>query len=89
MLKGLRFQKRIKIMPGVTLNISKSGIGISAGVRGAHIGINSHGQKYTNVGLPGTGISYRKVEPGQAVPLFERVWNWLKRTTTIDTWKKL
>lgn len=80
MLRGVRFQKRIKILPGVTLNLSKSGIGISAGIRGAHIGINARGQRYTNVGLPGTGISYRKVYPGPAVPLFERIRNWLTQS---------
>ncbi len=80
MLKVLRFQKRINIMPGLTLNLSKSGVGISAGVRGAHVGINARGQKYTNVGIRGTGISYRRIEPaGQNVPLFTRIRNWLNQ----------
>jgi len=32
---GLRLRKSIKILPGVKLNISKSGISTSIGVRGA------------------------------------------------------
>lgn len=53
---GLRFRKSIKIAPGIKLNLSKSGIGVSAGVRGVHIGANSRGT-YSSVGIPGTGIS--------------------------------
>lgn len=53
---GFRFRKSFKIAPGVRLNLSKSGIGMSAGVRGARIGMNSRGT-YTSVGIPGTGIS--------------------------------
>jgi tetratricopeptide (TPR) repeat protein len=53
---ALRFRKSIKIAPGIKLNVSKSGLGISAGVRGARVGVNSRGS-YTSVGIPGTGIS--------------------------------
>lgn len=59
---GFRFRKSFKIAPGVRLNMSKSGIGMSAGVRGARVGFNSRGS-YTSVGIPGTGIystSYSK-----------------------------
>lgn len=51
-----RFKKSFKIAPGVKLNIGKSGIGVSTGIRGARIGINKKGA-YTSVGVPGTGIS--------------------------------
>ncbi len=34
---GFRFQKRIKIAPGARLNVSKRGLGVSAGPRGATI----------------------------------------------------
>lgn len=30
---GLRFQRRIKVLPGLRLNISKSGLGFSVGAR--------------------------------------------------------
>jgi tetratricopeptide (TPR) repeat protein len=41
------------------LNISKSGVGISAGVRGMRISAGPRGT-HINVGIPGTGLSYRK-----------------------------
>lgn len=59
---GLRFQRRIRIFPGVHLNLSKSGIGLSAGVRGLHVGVTSRGQRYASAGLPGTGVSWREYE---------------------------
>jgi uncharacterized protein YgiM (DUF1202 family) len=60
MLKGLRFQKRISILPGLLrLNLSKSGASASVGPRGADVNIGSHGVT-TNAGIPGTGISYRQ-----------------------------
>lgn len=56
---ALRFQRRIKILPGLRLNLSKSGIGISAGVPGLRVGVDSRGKGYTNAGIPGTGLSVR------------------------------
>lgn len=55
---GFRFRKSFKIAPGVKLNMSKSGFGMSAGVKGARIGVNSKGRGYSSVGIPGTGISH-------------------------------
>lgn len=57
---GLRFRKSIKIAPGLKLNINKKSIGLSAGVRGAHVSVNSNGTKTVSASLPGTGISYVK-----------------------------
>ncbi|HVX90935.1 MAG TPA: DUF4236 domain-containing protein [Candidatus Paceibacterota bacterium] len=51
---GLRFRKSIKLGL-VKVNLSKSGIGLSTGVRGARIGVNSRGT-YSSVGIPGTGV---------------------------------
>ncbi len=60
MLKGLRFQKRISILPGLLrINLSKSGASASVGPRGADVNIGTHGMT-TNAGIPGTGISYRQ-----------------------------
>lgn len=55
-----RFHRSVKILPGVRLNISKTGIGVSAGVRGFHVGRDARGKSYLSAGIPGTGISYRK-----------------------------
>lgn len=54
---GLRFRKSIKVLPGVKLNISKSGISTSVGRRGATVNFSKRGTRAT-VGIPGTGISY-------------------------------
>ena len=54
---GFRFYRRVKILPGITLNFSKSGISTSVGVRGARLTFGKHGTRAT-VGLPGTGMSY-------------------------------
>lgn len=52
---GLRFRKSISLGKGARINLSKSGIGMSVGVKGARVGFNSKGT-YTSVGIPGTGI---------------------------------
>ena len=54
---GFRFRKSVKIGP-VRLNVSKSGLGVSAGVKGARIGVNSKGKVYGSVGAK--GMTYRK-----------------------------
>ena len=60
---SLRFRRRIKIFPGVHLNISRSGISTSVGVRGASVTLGKRGT-YANTGIPGTGISWRtRIEP--------------------------
>jgi len=56
---GFRFQRRIRIAPGVRLNLSKSGIGGSVGRNGLRLGLDAKRRKYFSVGLPGTGLSYR------------------------------
>lgn len=59
---GFRFRKSFKIAPGVRVNVGKKSVGISAGVKGARVSVNSSGRKTTTVGLPGTGLSYSKSE---------------------------
>jgi hypothetical protein len=61
----LRFRRTIKLLPGVRLNFSKSGVSTSVGVRGAHVTLG-HGQVRETVGLPGTGISYTEVHSTHA-----------------------
>ena len=56
---GFRFQKRIRIFKGLTLNLSKSGTSWTLGGRGASVNLKN-GKATGNVGIPGTGISYRK-----------------------------
>jgi tetratricopeptide (TPR) repeat protein len=56
---GLRFGKSIRIGKYIRLNISRSGIGFSAGVKGLRIGTGPRGTRFT-ASLPGTGLSYVK-----------------------------
>jgi hypothetical protein len=56
---GLRFQKRIKILPGVYINLSKSGVSASVGGKGATVNVGSTGRRMVTFGIPGTGLSYR------------------------------
>lgn len=56
---AFRFQKRIKIAPGVRLNVSKSGVSTSLGGRGGTVNLSSKGVR-TTVGIPGTGLSWSR-----------------------------
>jgi tetratricopeptide (TPR) repeat protein len=58
-MKGLRIQKSIGLGKFMRLNISKSGVGVSARLAGFTIGAGPRGP-YINFDLPGTGLSYRK-----------------------------
>jgi hypothetical protein len=62
---GFRFQKRISILPGVRINLSKSGVSTSLGPRGADVNIGKDGVT-ANAGIPGTGLSYRQKLGGGA-----------------------
>lgn len=54
---AFRFRKSFKLLPGVRLNVSKSGTSVSVGRRGASM--NFRGDRVrTSVGVPGTGLSY-------------------------------
>ncbi|MGQ9564307.1 MAG: DUF4236 domain-containing protein [Thermogutta sp.] len=59
---SFRFWRRIKIAPGVTLNLSKSGGSLSFGPRGAKFTIGPRGRRAT-VGIPGTGLFYTTTFP--------------------------
>jgi hypothetical protein len=78
---GFRFRKRIKIAPGISLNLSKSGISTSLGGKGFTVNIG-RGKTRTTVGLPGTGISYsttRRADEGgeQTAAAHNRLGWWL------------
>lgn len=55
----LRFRNRLRIFPGIYLNLGKNGISTTIGPRGANINIGKNGV-YLNTGIPGTGISNRE-----------------------------
>ncbi len=51
----------MKIAPGVHINLSKRGTGVSFGHRGVHLSFSPTGRVTKTVSLPGTGIYYRDV----------------------------
>lgn len=53
------FRKRIKVIPGIHLNISKSSISTTIGVRGASVNLGRNGA-FLNTGIPGTGLYSRQ-----------------------------
>ena len=60
----MRFRRRVKIMKGLNLNFSKSGVSLSAGGRGASVTMGKKGS-YLNTGIPGTGI-YNRTKLGNS-----------------------
>ena len=68
---GLRFTKHIKLGKHLRLNISKSGIGISGGVKGARISYNPKTGIRRSIGIPGSGIYYsdqHKIKTNRKIP---------------------
>ncbi|TJY34074.1 DUF4236 domain-containing protein [Pontimicrobium aquaticum] len=54
----MRYRNRIKVAPGLNINLSKSGISTTIGPRGANVNIGKSGA-YLNTGIPGTGLYNR------------------------------
>ena len=52
-----RFRRRITLLPGIRVNLSKTGASLSAGPRGLTTNISKRGIRNT-ASLPGTGLSY-------------------------------
>lgn len=61
------YRKRVKVAPGVYMNISKNGISTSVGVRGASMTFGKNGT-YLNTGIPGTGFYNRQRIGGSSTP---------------------
>lgn len=72
---GIRFQKRIKVLPGITLNLSRKGISTSIGTTGARV-TYGHEKRRVTTGIPGSGISHTSItstkqpEPQQTNALY-------------------
>lgn len=56
----MRFRKRVRIAPGVSLNVGKKSVGVRVGGRGYGVSSNTKTGTRATVGLPGTGVSYSK-----------------------------
>ena len=53
------YRKRIKIAPGIHLNLSKGGVSTSIGPKGAKVSIGKNGT-FLNTSIPGTGLYSRQ-----------------------------
>jgi len=58
----LRYHRRLSILPGLRLNLSKSGASVSVGHRGAWLTVGPRGRRVT-VGWPGTGLFWTESQP--------------------------
>lgn len=54
---GFRFFKRLNVLPGVQVNLSKSGGSVSVGPQGAKLTLGTSGARVT-FGIPGSGLFY-------------------------------
>ena len=62
-----RFWRRIRLFPGVKINLSKKGASLSVGPRGAKVTLGRKGVRAT-VGLPGTGLFVSDYRPWHGKP---------------------
>lgn len=58
-LPGLRFRKTFTILPGVKINLSKTGVSTSLGGHGATVNVGTSGRRMVTLNIPGTGLSYQ------------------------------
>ena len=62
------YRKRVRIAPGVHLNLSRRGVSTTIGVRGVSVNFGKKGT-YVNTGIPGTGFYNRqKISGGRGRP---------------------
>lgn len=55
----MKYRNRIKVLPGVHINVSRSGISTTVGPRGLNLNIGKKGT-FLNTGIPGTGLYDRQ-----------------------------
>lgn len=65
---GFRVSKSVRLGKGVRLNLSKTGVGVSAGVPGLRYSVHSSGRTTKTAGIPGTGVYYRKDSRASSSP---------------------
>jgi hypothetical protein len=63
----IRFFRRVTLLPGLRLNLSKSGASLSIGHRGTWLTVGPRGRRAT-LGIPGTGIYWTEEIPPSAPP---------------------
>ena len=68
------YRRRLKIIPGVHLNVSKNGVSATIGCRGLSVTCGDKGT-YANISIPGTGIYNRFKISSDEIPRDEFVMN--------------
>lgn len=63
---SLRYRRSVKLGKGVKLNLTKTGVGLTVGGKGAHYSVHSSGRRTTSVGIPGTGLYYQNRTGGSS-----------------------
>jgi hypothetical protein len=61
---GFRFTRRLSIIPGLRVNLSRSGPSLSIGHRGAWYTVGPRGRRVT-LGVPGTGLYWTETATSQ------------------------
>ena len=56
---GWSFRKSFTLFPGLRATVSKSGLSLSAGPRGARVSQSQQGTR-VSLGIPGTGLRWTK-----------------------------
>ena len=90
---GLRFYRRVSLLPGVRLNVGTRGTSVSFGHRGAWYTVGPHGRRTATLGWPGTGLRYTATSgggrPRQGVPRASSAWvnlAWIVAITVFWVW---
>src|SRR5712692_10016071 len=63
-MSGFRLFRRKKLVPGLTMNLSRSGPSLRFGGRGAGVTVGGRRRLRATVGIPGSGIYYTKTANG-------------------------
>jgi hypothetical protein len=58
LLVGFFFRKSLKLAPGLRVNLSKRGAGLSAGPRGTKVSTNTRGERRASLSFK--GLNWRK-----------------------------
>jgi hypothetical protein len=60
---GFRFYRRVRLFPGLRVNLSKAGASLSVGRRGSWFTLGGERKPSVTLGLPGTGLRYTQSLP--------------------------
>jgi hypothetical protein len=63
---GFRFNRRIRIAPGIRLNVGTRSMSLSFGHRGCWYTTGAHGRRTATLGFPGTGLRYTTTVGGSS-----------------------